>query len=102
MRILSVISIKTFERYGYAFLREIVIRRADYNEYKISEADFKNLHSNDFEDLVLYELDHMVKDYRLYQYNLGMEYRIWSEDDKRRSEEFMKVIERRIKIQRIF
>nr|GEY79111.1 integrase, catalytic region, zinc finger, CCHC-type, peptidase aspartic, catalytic [Tanacetum cinerariifolium] len=32
MRILSVISINTFERYGYAFLREIVIRRADYNE----------------------------------------------------------------------
>nr|GEU74428.1 hypothetical protein [Tanacetum cinerariifolium] len=24
---------------------------ADYNEYKISEADFKNLHPNDFEDL---------------------------------------------------
>nr|GEV14535.1 copia protein [Tanacetum cinerariifolium] len=32
MRILSVISINTFERYGYVFLREIVIRRADYNE----------------------------------------------------------------------
>nr|GEX44966.1 hypothetical protein [Tanacetum cinerariifolium] len=41
MRILSVISIKTFKRYGYAFLREIVIRRADYNEYKISNDDFK-------------------------------------------------------------
>nr|GEW94844.1 hypothetical protein [Tanacetum cinerariifolium] len=150
MRILSVISIKTFERYGYAFLREIVIRGADYNEYKISKADFKNLHPNDFKDLhllhfqgklnylprsdktnlnlnelrrdasnfvfkedyniisnpraiiykdrnnlkkmlrenevhkfsdgtltrVLHKLDHMVKDFRLYQYNLGMEYRI--------------------------
>nr|GEW81560.1 hypothetical protein [Tanacetum cinerariifolium] len=53
MRILSVISIKTFKRYGYAFLREIIIRRADYNEYKIFEADFKNLHLNDFEDLYL-------------------------------------------------
>nr|GEW05734.1 linoleate 13S-lipoxygenase 3-1, chloroplastic [Tanacetum cinerariifolium] len=41
MRIPSVIGIKTFERYGYAYLREIVIRRADYSEYKISEADFK-------------------------------------------------------------
>nr|GEV18841.1 hypothetical protein [Tanacetum cinerariifolium] len=173
-----VISIKTFERYNYAFLREIVIRRADYNEYKISEADIKNLHLNDFEDLniiirqrvgdlqlgiesyqtklnlieprwdasdflfkeeytiisklrvviykdrndqkkmlrenevykfsdgtlkrVLHKLDHMVKDFRLYQYNLGMKYRIWSEDDKRRSEEFMEVIKRRLKIQRIF
>ncbi|GJS16888.1 hypothetical protein Tco_0411360 [Tanacetum coccineum] len=41
MRILSVISIKTYERYGYNYLREIVLRRADYNEYKISEKDFK-------------------------------------------------------------
>nr|GEV95744.1 hypothetical protein [Tanacetum cinerariifolium] len=126
MRILSVISIKTLERYSYAFLREIVLCRDDYNEYKISEADFKNLHPNDFEDLdrndqkkmprenevhkfsdgtlpiVLHKLDHMVKDFRLYQYNLSMEHIIYSEDDKRRSEEFMEVIERRLKIQRIF
>nr|GEW19201.1 hypothetical protein [Tanacetum cinerariifolium] len=121
MRILSVISIKTFERYKYTFLKEIVIRRADYNEYKISKADIKKLHPNDFEDLypphlqdflfkedytiisksrvviykdrndqkkmlrenevhkfsdgtltrVLHKLDHMVKDFRLYQYNLA-------------------------------
>nr|GEU80916.1 hypothetical protein [Tanacetum cinerariifolium] len=207
MRILSVISIKTFERYGYAYLREIVIRRADYNEYKISEADFKNLHPNDFEDRyllhlqgklnhlpgsdkvhiynainlwirnivirqrvgdlqfsiesyqiklnltkprwdasnfifkkdytivskpraviyrdrndqkkmlrenevhkfsdgtltrVLHKLDHMVKDFRLFKYNPAMENRIWSEDDKRRSEAFMEAIERRFKIRRIF
>nr|GFA61141.1 hypothetical protein [Tanacetum cinerariifolium] len=166
MRIRSVISIKTFEIYGYAFLREIVIRGANYNEYKISEADFKNLHPSDFEDLyllylqgklnhlprsdkvhlynainlwirnivirqrmgdldrndqkkmlrdnevhkfsngtltrVLYKLDRMVKDFRLYQYNLGLGYRIRSEDYKRRSEEFMEVIERRLKIWRIF
>nr|GEW43067.1 hypothetical protein [Tanacetum cinerariifolium] len=51
MRIISVISIDTFERYGYAFPREIVIRRANYNEYKIFEANFKNMHLNDFEDL---------------------------------------------------
>nr|GEV71944.1 copia protein [Tanacetum cinerariifolium] len=178
MRILSVISIKTFERYGYTFLREIVIHRADYNEYKILEVDFKNLHPNDFEDMnivirqhvgdlqlniesyqtklnlteprldssdflfkedytivskpraviyrdrndqkkmlrenevhkfsdgtltrVIHKLNHMVKDFRLYQYNSGMEYRIWSENDKRRSEEFMEVIKRRLKIRRIF
>nr|GEX09599.1 hypothetical protein [Tanacetum cinerariifolium] len=178
MRILSVINIKTFERYGYAFLKEIVIRRADFNEYNIFEDDFKNLHPNDFKDLNivirkrvrdlqlsiesyhkklnlteprcdaldflfkedytiiskpmamiyrdrndrkkmlrenkvhkfshgtlirnLHKLDHMVKDFKLYQYNMGMEYKIWSKDDKIRSEEFMEVIERRIKIQRIF
>ncbi|GJZ71978.1 hypothetical protein Tco_0635829 [Tanacetum coccineum] len=207
MRILSVTSLKTYERYGYTYLREIVRRRADYNEYKISEADFKNLHPNDFKDLyllhlqgklnhlpgsdkvhlfnavnmwirniiirqrvadlqldiesyqtklnltqpswdasdflfkedytivskpraviyrdrsdqkkmmrlnevhkfsdgmltrVLEKLDHMVKDFRLFKYNSGMETRIWSEDDKRRSKEFMEVIKRRLKIRRIF
>ncbi|GJZ87643.1 hypothetical protein Tco_0659253 [Tanacetum coccineum] len=42
-----------FEKYGYNYLREIILRRADYQEYKISEKDFKNLHPNDFEDLFL-------------------------------------------------
>ncbi|GJZ00498.1 hypothetical protein Tco_0517927 [Tanacetum coccineum] len=51
MRILSVVSLKTFSRYGYTYLKEIVLCRADYKEHKISEADFKNLHPNDFEDL---------------------------------------------------
>ncbi|GJT54188.1 hypothetical protein Tco_0989242 [Tanacetum coccineum] len=52
----SVVSLKTFSRYDYTFLREIVLRRADYKEYKISIADFKNLHSNDFEDMYLLHL----------------------------------------------
>ncbi|GJU83781.1 hypothetical protein Tco_1286146 [Tanacetum coccineum] len=52
----SVISLKTYERYSYTFLKEIVLRRADYNEYTISEADFKNLQLNDFEDLYLLHL----------------------------------------------
>nr|GEV58642.1 hypothetical protein [Tanacetum cinerariifolium] len=96
MWILSVISIKTFERYGYTFLKEIVIRRVDYNE---DRNDWKKmLRENEvhkFSDgtltRVLHKLDHMVKDFRLYQYNLGMEYRIWFVDDKRRSEAFMEV-----------
>ncbi|GJU47060.1 hypothetical protein Tco_1204326 [Tanacetum coccineum] len=44
MRILSVVSLKTYERYGYNFLKDIVLRIADYKEYKIFKADFKNLH----------------------------------------------------------
>ncbi|GJS29396.1 hypothetical protein Tco_0490016 [Tanacetum coccineum] len=197
IRILSVTSLKTYERYGYTYLGEIILRRADYNEYKISEADFKNLHPNDFEDLyllhlqgklnhlpgsdkvhlfnavnmwirnivirqhvadlqlgiesyqtklnltqpswdasdflfkedytivskpraviykdrsdqkkmmrlnevhkfsdgtltrVLEKLDHMVKDFRLFKFNMGMETIIWSEDDKRRSKEFIENI----------
>ncbi|GJS78072.1 hypothetical protein Tco_0727953 [Tanacetum coccineum] len=159
-----VISIKTYERYGYNYLREIVLRQADYKEYKISEKDFKNLHPNDFEDLFLLhlqdklnhlpksdkvnlhtavnmwirnivirkrvedlqlgvesyqikpnleqpnwdasdflfkedytivnkprvdKLDFMVKDFRLFKFNKGMETRKWTEDDKRRSEDFI-------------
>ncbi|GJX35267.1 hypothetical protein Tco_0246824 [Tanacetum coccineum] len=53
MKILSVVSIMTFSRYGYTFLKEIVLRRADYKEYKISKADLKNMHPNDFEDMYL-------------------------------------------------
>ncbi|GJX83557.1 hypothetical protein Tco_0333038 [Tanacetum coccineum] len=35
---------------------DISVAYADYNEYKISEADFKNLHPNDFEDVYLLHL----------------------------------------------
>ncbi|GKB61814.1 hypothetical protein Tco_0918000 [Tanacetum coccineum] len=207
MRILSVISVKVFEKYGYNYLREIILRRADYQEYKISEKDFKNLHPNDFEDLfllniqeklnhlpktdkislhtavnmwirnlvirnrvgdlqlgiesyqtkinlerpnwdaadyyfkedytivpkpravvyrdrnnqrklmrlnelhkfsdgtltrVMEKLDQMVKDFHLFEYNKGMESRKWSEDDKRRSKDFITAIEKRLQIRRIY
>ncbi|GJY10372.1 hypothetical protein Tco_0378557 [Tanacetum coccineum] len=46
----------TYERYGYTFLKEIVLRKVDYNEHKILEANFKNLHQNDFEDMYLLHL----------------------------------------------
>ncbi|GJY20335.1 hypothetical protein Tco_0392901 [Tanacetum coccineum] len=175
MKILSVVSLKTFSRYGYTYLKEIVLCRANYKKYKISEADFKNLHPNDFEDMyllhlqgklnhlsgadkvhlfnasrwdatdflfkedytivhkprtviyrdrnnqkkmtretevhkfcngtltrILEKLDVMVKDYVLFKFNPDLEHRIWSEDDKWRSQEFIKLIERRLKIKRIF
>ncbi|GJZ78560.1 hypothetical protein Tco_0643397 [Tanacetum coccineum] len=131
MRILSVISIKTYERYGYNYVREIVLRRADYNEYKISEKDFKKDYTivnkpraviykdrddnkkmmrinkvHKFSDGTLMriwdKLDFIVKDFRLFKFNKGMENRKWTEDDKRRSEDFIEVIERRLKIRRIF
>ncbi|GJX35734.1 hypothetical protein Tco_0247291 [Tanacetum coccineum] len=160
MRILNVICIKTYERYRYNYSREIVLRRADYKEYKISEKDFKNLHPNDFKDLkrvedlqlgiesyqtklnlkqpnwdasdflfkedytivnkpraIIYrdrddnkkmmrinkvhkfsdgtltrieeKMDFMVKDFKLFKFNKGIENRKWTEDDKRRSEDFI-------------
>nr|GEY47449.1 hypothetical protein [Tanacetum cinerariifolium] len=158
--------LKTFFRYCYTYLKEIVLHKADYKEYKILEADFINLHPNDFEDLyllhlqgklnhlsvadkvplfnavnlwirsivirqrvedlgrnsqkkkmretkvhkfsdgtltrILEKLDVMVKDYVLFKFNPGMEHRIWSEDDKRRSQEFIKLIERWLMIRCIF
>ncbi|GKA79509.1 hypothetical protein Tco_0786105 [Tanacetum coccineum] len=73
MWILSVISLKKFERYSYTFLKEIVIRRADYKEYKILKADFKNLHPNDFEDLYLLhlqgKLNHLPGSDKVHLYN---------------------------------
>ncbi|GKA59546.1 hypothetical protein Tco_0758859 [Tanacetum coccineum] len=53
MRILSVVRIKAYSRYGYDYLSEIVLRRADFQEHTIAERDFKNLYPSDFEDLNL-------------------------------------------------
>ncbi|GJX81186.1 ribonuclease H-like domain-containing protein [Tanacetum coccineum] len=44
----------------------------------------------------------MVKDFHLYEYNKGMETRKWSEDDKRRSKDFITAIEKRLQIRRIY
>ncbi|GKC15351.1 hypothetical protein Tco_1012133, partial [Tanacetum coccineum] len=51
---------------------------------------------------VMEKLDHMVKDFHLFEYNKGMETRKWSEDDKRRSKEFITAIEKRLQTRRIF
>ncbi|GKA95810.1 hypothetical protein Tco_0817905 [Tanacetum coccineum] len=63
MRILSVVRIKAYSRYGYDYLSEIVLRRADHQEHTIAEKDFKNMYPSDFEDLNLLllqgHLDHL-------------------------------------------
>ncbi|GJR94280.1 hypothetical protein Tco_0266454 [Tanacetum coccineum] len=48
-----VVSIKAYSRYGYGYLKEITLRRANYQEYTIVEKDFKNLYPSDFEDMNL-------------------------------------------------
>nr|GEY67501.1 hypothetical protein [Tanacetum cinerariifolium] len=72
-QILSVISLKTYERYGYTFLKEIALRRADYKECKISEAEYKNLHPNDFEDLyplhLQGQLNHLSRKDKVHLFN---------------------------------
>ncbi|GJT90850.1 copia protein [Tanacetum coccineum] len=63
MRILSVVKIKTYLRYGYDYLSKIFLRRANFQEHTIAEKDFKNLYPSDFEDLNLLllqgHLDHL-------------------------------------------
>ncbi|GJY95336.1 retrovirus-related pol polyprotein from transposon TNT 1-94 [Tanacetum coccineum] len=51
--ILNVVRIKAYSQYIYDYLSEIVLRRADHQEHKIAEKDFKNLYPSDFEDLNL-------------------------------------------------
>ncbi|GKG03477.1 hypothetical protein Tco_0311113, partial [Tanacetum coccineum] len=43
----------TYSRYGYDYLKEITLRRVDYQEYTIAKKDFKNLYPSDFEDMNL-------------------------------------------------
>ncbi|GJV60411.1 hypothetical protein Tco_1466511 [Tanacetum coccineum] len=52
-RILSVISVKVNEWYGYGHLEEIVVKRADQQLHTFKEGDFKRLHLNDIEDMLL-------------------------------------------------
>ncbi|GJW90528.1 hypothetical protein Tco_0168081 [Tanacetum coccineum] len=65
MRILNVIRIKAYSRYGYDYLSEIILQRADFQEHTIAEKDFKNLYPSDFEDLNLFllqgHLDHLPR-----------------------------------------
>ncbi|GKB37313.1 hypothetical protein Tco_0882255 [Tanacetum coccineum] len=56
MRILSVVRIEVFSLYGYDYMKTIVLRRADLNEYIITEMDFKYMYPSDFEDLYLLNL----------------------------------------------
>ncbi|GJX99360.1 hypothetical protein Tco_0356379 [Tanacetum coccineum] len=56
MRILSVIRIEVFSIYGYDYMKKIVLRRADNQEYTIAENNFKDLYPSDFEDLYLLNL----------------------------------------------
>ncbi|GJT52667.1 hypothetical protein Tco_0978824 [Tanacetum coccineum] len=64
MQILSVVRIKAYSIYGYDYLSEIVLRRADFQEHTIAEKDFKNMYPSDFEDLNLLllqgHLDHLA------------------------------------------
>ncbi|GJR37467.1 hypothetical protein Tco_1213151 [Tanacetum coccineum] len=48
--------IDVFSIYGYDYMKQIVLQRADNQEYTIVENDFKDLYPSDFEDLYLLNL----------------------------------------------
>nr|GEY16861.1 hypothetical protein [Tanacetum cinerariifolium] len=52
MKILNIINILVGKQFGYGCLKEIVVGRANQNEYIFNEADFKRLHLNDIEDII--------------------------------------------------
>ncbi|GJS15990.1 hypothetical protein Tco_0410462 [Tanacetum coccineum] len=82
-------------------LRAIIYRDGN-NQRKMMRESEVHKFSDGTLTRILEQLDHMVKDFVLFKFNPGMEHRIWSGDDKRRSKEFIEVIERRLKIRRIF
>ncbi|GJX06068.1 hypothetical protein Tco_0194000 [Tanacetum coccineum] len=41
------------KEYGYGYLKEIVVKRANQKEYRFEEADFPRLHLNNIEDMFL-------------------------------------------------
>ncbi|GJR02978.1 hypothetical protein Tco_0525962 [Tanacetum coccineum] len=52
-RIIAVTSLKIMKWYGYSHLEEIIVRRHDDKLYKFREGDFKRLHRQDIEDMLL-------------------------------------------------
>ncbi|GJV69122.1 hypothetical protein Tco_1484631 [Tanacetum coccineum] len=130
MRILSVVLIEVFSLYGYDYMKKIVLRRADLQEYIIVERDFKYLQrvedlqlgiesyqtqlnltkprwdATGFEfkhDFTIDEaLDYRVKEFKVNRMNPGLDTRFWTRKDVERSKEFMFAIQKWLKIRRIF
>ncbi|GJZ00807.1 hypothetical protein Tco_0518236 [Tanacetum coccineum] len=90
------------EYYTIVSKPKVVIYKDRNNQKKMMRESEVHKFSDGTLTKILEKLDHMVKDFVLFNFNRGMEHRIWSGDDKRRSKEFIEVIERRLKIRRIF
>ncbi|GKC81584.1 hypothetical protein Tco_1137301, partial [Tanacetum coccineum] len=48
-----VVRVTVDKQFGYGYLKEIVVRRADQKEYMFMEGDFPRLHLDDIEDMLL-------------------------------------------------
>ncbi|GJV96049.1 retrovirus-related pol polyprotein from transposon TNT 1-94 [Tanacetum coccineum] len=71
--------------------REVIYRDKNDQKKMMRETEVHKF-SDGTLNRILDKLDHMVKDFKLFEYNKGMETRIWSEDDRRRSKDFMENI----------
>ncbi|GKC76867.1 hypothetical protein Tco_1127641 [Tanacetum coccineum] len=60
MRILSVVSVQVKKKFGYGYLKEIVVKRADQQLYKFKEGAFLYLHPNNIEDMLLLLTQNML------------------------------------------
>ncbi|GJX80362.1 hypothetical protein Tco_0328511 [Tanacetum coccineum] len=53
MKNLSVVKLTVDKQFGYGYLKEIVVRRADQNLYTFKEGDFPRLHLNEIKDMLI-------------------------------------------------
>nr|GEX21671.1 hypothetical protein [Tanacetum cinerariifolium]GEY10236.1 hypothetical protein [Tanacetum cinerariifolium] len=81
----------SYEDYTIVSKPKAVIYRDRNDQKKMMRETEVRKFSDGTLNRILDKLDHMVKDFKLYEYNPGMETRICSEDDRRRSKNFIKV-----------
>ncbi|GJR25469.1 hypothetical protein Tco_1101701 [Tanacetum coccineum] len=125
MKILSVVSVKVDKQYGYGYLEEIVVRRADRKLYTFKECDFPKLHLNDIEDMLLLHVQNKlfnlegddivdlavalhetlksireILHYRLLNfklgYNIDIPKRKWTEKDQNRIDIMVQLIDKQL------
>ncbi|GKC13441.1 hypothetical protein Tco_1010223, partial [Tanacetum coccineum] len=60
VKILSVVRVKVDKQFGYGYLEEIMVRRADRQLYTFKEGDFINLHLHDIEYMLLLVVQHKL------------------------------------------
>ncbi|GJV56869.1 hypothetical protein Tco_1457874 [Tanacetum coccineum] len=114
-RIIVVTSLKIMEFFGYKHLEEIIVRRRDDQLYRFREGDFKRLHRQDIEDMLLLlvqgKLTNLNLDerfalnvaLRMYMRHI-MEYlpkRKWSKQDKQRARVMINAIDKKLKDRRL-
>ncbi|GJZ32291.1 hypothetical protein Tco_0577727 [Tanacetum coccineum] len=86
MQILSVIRLTIDNQFGYGYLKEIVVRRADMKEYTFIEGCDGTL------KIVRHNLNDMLHNFVL-GYNHAMPKRAWTEKDQEQTDELLKMID---------